>query len=242
MKLKKLKKIPAFIAFIIIFIFGYLCLQIIPPLLYNDNSGALDKVDCPQYINEFVDKNPQAIELKENYQPNENTDPIILDSPNGIPLYIQWDKRWAYTTYGDEIIGTAGCGPTCLSMVAVGLTGKTTYNPRYVAKYAIKNDFLEGSMTRWALMESGCNEFGLIASAVPLSKNEMFKQLEAGHPIIASLRPGDFTTTGHFIVITKTINDKFLVNDPNSKENSHKQWSYSQLAPQIKDMWAYNTI
>ena len=91
MKLKKLKKIPAFIAFIIIFIFGYLCLQIIPPLLYNDNSGALDKVDCPQYINEFVDKNPQAIELKENYQPNENTDPIILDSPNGIPLYIQWD-------------------------------------------------------------------------------------------------------------------------------------------------------
>ena len=95
MKLKKLKKIPAFIAFIIIFIFGYLCLQIIPPLLYNDNSGALDKVDCPQYINEFVDKNPQAIELKENYQPNENTDPIILDSPNGIPLYIQWDKRWA---------------------------------------------------------------------------------------------------------------------------------------------------
>ena len=242
MKLKKLKKIPAFIAFIIIFIFGYLCLQIIPPLLYNYNSGALDKVDCPQYINEFVDKNPQAIELKENYQPNENTDPIILDSPNGIPLYIQWDKRWAYTTYGDEIIGTAGCGPTCLSMVAVGLTGKTTYNPRYVAKYAIKNDFLEGSMTRWALMESGCNEFGLIASAVPLSKNEMFKQLEAGHPIIASLRPGDFTTTGHFIVITKTINDKFLVNDPNSKENSHKQWSYSQLAPQIKAMWAYNTI
>lgn len=127
-------------------------------------------------------------------------------------------------------------------MVAVGLTGKTTYNPRYVAKYAIKNDFLEGSMTRWALMESGCNEFGLIASAVPLSKNEMFKQLDAGHSIIASLRPGDFTTTGHFIVITKTINDKFLVNDPNSKENSHKQWSYSQLAPQIKAMWAYNTI
>ena len=56
MKLKKLKKIPAFIAFIIIFIFGYLCLQIIPPLLYNDNSGALDKVDCPQYINEFERK------------------------------------------------------------------------------------------------------------------------------------------------------------------------------------------
>ena len=233
----KIKKLPAFLAFIIILTVGYLCLQIIPPLLYNDNSTA--DTNCPQYIIDFVANNPQAQTLIDHYQATENTDLIDLANPNGIDLYLQWDKRWAYTPYGQEIVGTAGCGPTCLSMVVVGLTGQTEYNPRYIAKYASENNYLDGSMTKWSLMEIGCNYFGLQASSVPLSQDSMTKQLQAGHPIIASMRPGDFTTTGHFIVITKVIDGKFMINDPNSEENSHKAWSYHQLATQIKAMWSY---
>lgn len=231
----KLKKLPVFISFIIILVIGYLCLQIIPPLLYDDPLPH----DCPQYIKDFVKNNPQASELVDNYQSSENVEPIILDKPDDIPLYIQWDKRWAYTTYGQEIVGTAGCGPTCLSMVVVGLTGNTDYNPRYLAKYAIKNDYLDNSMTKWSLMEKGSKDFGLIATGIPLIKSSMIKQLEAGNPIIASMRPGDFTTTGHFIVITKSVDGKFTINDPNSIENSQKQWTFEQLSPQIKAMWAY---
>ena len=33
------------------------------------------------------------------------------------PLFLQWDRRWGYESYGDSCIGLAGCGPTCLSMV-----------------------------------------------------------------------------------------------------------------------------
>lgn len=96
----KIKKISIFFCFIILLIIGYLCLQIIPPLLYDDH-------DCPQYINDFVKLNPQAQELKINYQSTENDEPITLDIDENIPLFIQWDKRWAYTRYGDEIVGTA---------------------------------------------------------------------------------------------------------------------------------------
>lgn len=221
---------------------GLVCLLIntgidITKPLFEDNN----EYNCPEYINDFVAKNPQAISLAKNYQEQENTEPITLDAPNGIPLYMQWDKRWAYSKYGEEIIGTAGCGPTCLSMVAVGLTKNTDYNPRFVAKYAINHNYLEGSKTRWALMSNGCQAFNLIAKNVPLNKNAMINELNADHPIIASVRPGDFTSTGHFIVITKTIDSKFIVNDPNSKENSHRKWSYQRLAPQIKAMWAFSS-
>lgn len=232
----KLKKIPVFICFILVLAIGYLCIQIIPPLLYDNNN------DYPQYIEEFVKNNPQAEELKTNYQDEENDDPISLETNDEIPLFIQWDKRWAYTHYGDEIVGTAGCGPTSMSMVAVGLTGNTDYNPRFVAKYAIKNGYLDGSKTTWAFMEEGCRAFGLKATSVPLDKNSMINQLKQGNPIICSVRPGDFTTTGHFLVITKTVDDKFIINDPNSKENSQRTWTYERLSSQIKAMWAFSLI
>ncbi|MFQ6794340.1 MAG: C39 family peptidase [Thomasclavelia sp.] len=240
----RLKKIPAFLGFIVIVIIGYLCIQIVSPLLYQDNTinSNNDSNNCPEYIEEFVTKNPQAKELKVNYTALENNEPIDLSVPNGIPLYIQWDKRWAYTHYGDEIVGTAGCGPTCLAMVSVGLTGNTMYNPRYVANYAKKHDYLEGSMTRWALMSEGCEAFGIKASQVALNKTAMINTLANGHPIICSMRPGDFTETGHFIVIIKSENGKFIINDPNSKENSQQQWSYDQLQWQIKAMWSYSLI
>lgn len=235
----KLKKIPALILFITICLSGYVLINTLPNIFFNDTSSS--NKNCPEYIDEFVKNNPQAIELKENYQENENTEPIKLtvSSPD-IPLFIQWDQRWAYTKYGQEIVGTAGCGPTSLAMVIVGLTGNTSYNPRYVAKFAIENNYLDGSKTSWTLMYRGCQTFGLKAQEVPLDQNAMIKQLQQGHPIICSVRPGDFTTTGHFIVITKATDDKFIINDPNSKENSSKLWSYKQLAPQIKAMWSYS--
>lgn len=229
----RLKKLPTFISFIIILVIGYLCIQIIPSLLDNEN------IDCPQYINEFIKNNPQAKELKINYQSDENNEPITLAISDEIPLFIQWDKRWAYTRYGNEIVGTAGCGPTSLAMVAVGLTGNTDYNPRYLAKYARENGYLDGSSTTWSFMQEGCQAFGLKAQAVPLDKNSMIKQLKQGNPIICSVRPGDFTTTGHFIVITKTVDNKFCINDPNSEENSQRKWTYERLSSQIKAMWSY---
>ena len=232
----KLKKAPAFICFILVLAIGYLGIQIVPHFLYDNNN------DCPQYIEEFVKNNPQAIELKTNYQSEENDDPITLEINDKIPLFIQWDKRWAYTPYGDEIIGTAGCGPTCIAMVAVGLTGNTDYNPRFVAKYASENGYLEGSKTTWTFMEKGCQAFNLKASAVPLDKNSMINQLNQGNPIICSVKPGDFTTTGYFLVITKTIDGEFYLNDPNNKENSQRSWTYERLASQIKAMWSYSLI
>ena len=48
---------------------------------------------------------------------------------------------------------------------------------------------------------------------------------------------GDFTSTGHYIVITGLKDGMFVVNDPNSVENSEMLWSYERIEDQIRNLW-----
>ena len=43
---------------------------------------------------------------------------------------------------------------------------------------------------------------------------------EAGNPIICAMGKGDFTSSGHYIVLVGTENGLVRVNDPNSYANS----------------------
>ena len=54
--------------------------------------------------------------------------------------------------------------------------------------------------------------------------------------------PGDFTTTGHFIVLTEYKNGKIRVNDPNSRKNSEKEWEYDAIKNQIRNLWAISIL
>ena len=54
------------------------------------------------------------------------------------------------------------------------------------------------------------------------------------------MRPGDFTTEGHFIVIYGYDEEGFLVHDPNSRLRSEEEWTFQTLYPQIKNLWAYS--
>jgi hypothetical protein len=159
-----------------------------------------------------------------------------------IPLFLQWDKRWGYASYGNGIIGLDGCGPTSLAMVAVGLTGNLTYSPMYVAKFSEEAGyFISGSGTAWALMKEGASHFGLTSQEISLGERVMIKHLDQGHPIIASMSPGDFTSSGHFIVIHGYNEEGFYVHDSNSNTRSHQVWPYAVLEGQIKNMWAFSS-
>lgn len=159
------------------------------------------------------------------------------------PLLLQWDKRWGYVSYGGSIIGLSGCGPTCLSMVLVSLTGRTDITPAEVAHFSEENGYyVEGSGTAWSLMTDGAASLGLSARELSLDESVMRASLEAGHPIICSMGPGDFTTQGHFIMIYGCDNEGFLVNDPNCIARSQQSWSFEKLRGQIKNLWAYSAI
>ena len=70
----------------------------------------------------------------------------------------------------------------------------------------------------------------------------MIDELEQNHPIICSMGSGDFTMTGHIIVITGVKNGKFVINDSNSKDRSKKLWSYEEISDQIKNLWSFSAF
>ena len=72
-----------------------------------------------------------------------------------------------------------------------------------------------------------------------LKIDNIYNELENGHPIICSMRPGDFTSVGHFIVLTGMEDGKIRVNDPNSLTRSRQLWDYSTLSDQISNLWVF---
>ncbi len=157
-----------------------------------------------------------------------------------LPLLLQWDARWGYAS-GDGLIGYTGCAPTCLSMVALYLTGEADYTPFYIAEYAEKNGYyISGNGTDWSLINSGCLAFGIQSEEQPLDEDSMKAALDAGHPLVCSMRAGDFTDRGHFIVLTGYTDEGFTLNDPNSVKNSGRVWSYEELAWQIRKIWKFS--
>lgn len=200
----------------------------------------------PENLLKLVSKSPETIDFALEYPFKAGQDDTIVvdlssDYVEGeIPHLLQWDDRWGYVKYGENTIALDGCGPTCLSMVAVGLTGNVRWTPVRISRMSMENDhYAEGQGTAWTLMYEGCEMMGLTAKVIGLSEEEMVRELNNNRPIIASMAPGDFTDAGHFIVIVDYKNGEFYVNDPNSKKNSAVGWSYDRLKSQIKNMWSY---
>lgn len=158
------------------------------------------------------------------------------------PLFQQWDKRWGYVKYGSNIVAINGCGPTCMSMVYTGLTKDTAMNPAAMADFCMENDYYtEDAGTSWTLMLGGAQKLGLNAEKISIGQEAIKEKLESGCLLICSMSPGDFTDTGHFIVVRGlTDENKLQINDPNSISRSQKEWEFDTVLGQIKAAWAYS--
>lgn len=206
--------------------------------------GILDNPhQYPISLLELLSKNEETLQFVLDYPEHKGDTPadhIGTVTKGEIPLLLQWDERWGYTTYGSDFLAVTGCGPTCLSMVAAGLSGDNTITPHRVAEFAQANGYyVEGSGSDWSLMQTGCQAFGLLSEQMALTESGVKQALEQGYPIICSMLPGDFTTSGHFIVLTDMENGKIRLHDPNSAVRSAELWDYNDLAPQIANLWKF---
>lgn len=188
--------------------------------------------------------NPEMYEFVKGYPEAEKEASGGIDGremEKEYPLLLQWDKRWGYVPYGDTMIGLSGCGPTCLSMVIVALTRDMSVTPDVVAAYSMENGYyVSGTGTAWSLMTEGVRNWGVFAREISLDESVMKSQLDRGCPIICSVRPGDFTAGGHFIVIYGYDEDGFLVNDPNCIARSNIHWTFDDLSWQISILWSFS--
>lgn len=206
------------------------------------------KAGYPEAVIALLSKNPETADFVENYGTKKslpaattigNEEEITISG--GIPQLLQWDERWGYSSYGTSIVAVSGCGPTCMAMVISGLTGDNTITPAVMADYGTEHGYVDDeNNTYWAFMREASVNWGISCREIGTSEEEIAAVLSNKQPIICSVGPGDFTQSGHFIVLTSYSNGMVTVCDPFSQENSDKTWVYEDIKGQIKAMWVYS--
>lgn len=200
--------------------------------------------EYPTSLVELASKKPETIDFVAHYvdRSSEKTSPLSVDlSSSQVPLFLQWDERWGYNKYGDDFLAINGCGPTCLSMVLVSLTHDTTLTPDAVAKFSDECGYLDPDQgTSWSLMTDGAAKLGITGTTIPADEQMIYSLLDQNLPIIASMRPGHFTTEGHFIVLRGVSEDgNIYVNDPDSLIRSQETWPLDTILSECKNLWSY---
>ena len=207
---------------------------------YAEENGIF-YADYPESLIALLERNPETEQFVLEYPLYRPAAYDLSEYRDGdtVPLFLQWDQRWGYKTYGSDMMAITGCGPTCLAMVGYYITGDARFDPAAVAVFAEENGYyVAGSGSSWTLISEGGKILGLDVNELPLDENRMKQALENGNPIILAMGPGDFTTSGHYIVLTGVEDGLFVVNDPNSPERSGRLWSYEQISGQIRNIWA----
>ncbi len=205
-------------------------------------SEIMHSAKYPGQLKELAQKNEEAINFVYDY-PTEHEKEHTIDlteeaSMDTVPLLIQWDERWGYEKYSGNFLAASGCGPTTLSMVVLYLTGNAEASPLAVAEYSKEAGYsVDGSGSAWALISEGCRHYGVRAKSMSVDEEKMKAQLDAGNLIVVNVGPGDFTDTGHFMVITGYDDEGFSINDPNSIVRSGQRWSFETLSSQIRAAW-----
>ena len=160
---------------------------------------------------------------------------------NNFPYYNQGDPAWGQTGYGKGTIASSGCGPTSMAMVLKSYGFNV--NPVDTSKYSLQHGFrTDGQGTSWDYFKNIGNANGLTVeqygsgqAGIDVTK----AKLAANIPVIGSMRPGDFTKGGHFIVFSGIDQDGTIrVNDPASRERSVKKWDALHALNQAKQFWA----
>lgn len=113
------------------------------------------------------------------------------------------------------------------------------FSPDKIIQFATDNNYyVPGSGSSWTLISEGGKKLGFHVTELPLDENRIRAVLEAGTPIIIVVGPGDFTTSGHFLVMTDYEDGQIRLLDPNSRTNSEVLWPYEKIQSQIKNLWS----
>ncbi len=143
-----------------------------------------------------------------------------------IVYFNQVDPAWAEARYGTDTIGQYGCGPAAMAMAVSSLTGETV-NPSQMADWAVAEDYwAKGHGSYLSLIEGAGAAFGLSVESCPNADwTRIQQELLSGKILVALVKPGHFTQSGHFILLRGcTLEGSVLVADPSSRERSLTLW------------------
>ena len=139
--------------------------------------------------------------------------------------------------YGGGTIASWGCGPTSLAMVLTYLKGEEI-TPQETAALG-NGDYTCSEGTLWSYFPAMAERYGVQCEQQDVTPDNIYADLEAGKPIIVSMAPGHFTSSGHFIVLRGVTDDgQIIVADPASEERSNTTWDVNIICNEGRSQWA----
>lgn len=163
---------------------------------------------------------------------------VMLNTAMGPMLYYnQADQRWGDYLYGgQDPMKKYGCGPTAVAMI-INSFSTTSATPVSAADWAAANGcYAPQGGSYHNLIQDSLSAHGIqVESVKQRTAGNAASLLDSGHILIALMGKGALTDNGHFILITEYLdNGNVHIADPNSYENSTKEWELGQLMAELK--------
>ena len=162
---------------------------------------------------------------------------LLTGGSISIAYYAQSDAAWKDKSYGNDPIGSYGCGPTVMAMAVQSMTGTKTDPEKMSAWCAAHGYWAPKSGSYHSIVQGAATAFGLECNpAGALSADELRLQLSGGRIAVALMKAGHFTSGGHFILLRGiTVEGKILVADPNSRARSLAAWDAQTIIDELSD-------
>ena len=154
-----------------------------------------------------------------------------------IPLLYQWDERWGFLPYGNDVCGISGDAPTVLSMLVIGLTGNTSATPKAMISLANEEGLIEDGKATEDFITWGGMKCGVYAEEIRPVEEDIKYCLNTNNPVTMRLGPSVFYPEDHFVIILYYTGEGYRIYDPMSVENSQKMWQFSEFSNAIKGIW-----
>lgn len=165
--------------------------------------------------------------------------------------YLQTDPRWGsldYSAPGEKTtIAASGCGPTAMAMV-LATWADPSVTPKTECAWALAHGYkaprqgtyygyFEPAGARYGLRVTRLNYASLYGNATSAYHAQVKDALDRGELAIACMGPGNWTSSGHYVLVWKIEGDTIYINDPASTKAARTKGSYSLFKQQVKYYW-----
>lgn len=215
----------------------------------SSSKSSLQTIDAAQYLSEFQSDPTPYISMKreqgsveslrsEDEETFDQTYLFMLDTSLGPMIYFhQGDSRWGDFLYGgQDPLKKYGCGPTAVAMV-INSFSQNPVSPADLAQWSAENGYyaLHGGSYH-SLVPDSLEAYGLSVESVTNRTPEYVAELlDSGHILVALMGQGTFTKKGHFVLITKLLeNGNVSIADPANYENCTMEWDLELLLSELK--------
>ena len=165
--------------------------------------------------------------------------------------YLQTDSRWGWNDYsasGEKTtVRASGCGPTAMAMVlATWADAKVT--PATECAWALAHGFkaphqgtyygyFEEAGRRYGLNTYRLNYTNLYGNDKSAYHAQAKDALDRGDLVIACMGKGNWTRSGHYVLVWKIVGNVVYINDPASTKPVRTRGAYSLFKQQVKYYW-----